>query len=35
MKSVGLNSAQPACRRGKPARARAHAIDFAQKTLMI
>jgi hypothetical protein len=35
MNSVGLNSAQPACRTGKIARARARAVDFAQKTLMI
>jgi hypothetical protein len=33
MNSVGLNLAQPAYRREKPAHARARAADFAQKSL--
>jgi hypothetical protein len=35
MNSVGLNSAQPACRREEPARARARGVAFAQRTLTI
>jgi hypothetical protein len=34
MNSVGLNSAQPACRRGKPPRTRAHGADFANRPLL-
>jgi hypothetical protein len=34
MNSLGLNSAQPAYRRGEPARARARGLDFANRPLL-
>jgi hypothetical protein len=34
MNSLGLNSAQPAYRRGEPACARARGLDFANRPLL-
>jgi hypothetical protein len=34
MNSLGLNSAQPACRRGEPTRARSLGVDFANRPLL-